>query len=130
MPVIRVITAISYDPTGQYVQRVRWGLADTDTNRWKTRPAESHIIHVLEALKYGEDVWTVLTEGEKVSAGPRVHAVKIRPGPSRASRPWRLTRRTHRVRLRDSDSHHSSDGRLSMCQRSQQCLELRYIDGS
>ena len=80
MPVIRVITAVSYDQTGQYVQRVRWGLADTDTNRWKTKPAESHVIHVLEALRYGEDVWTVFTEGEQVSAGPRVHAVKIRPG--------------------------------------------------
>lgn len=80
MPVIRVITAVSYDPTGQHVQRVRWGLADTDTNRWKTKPAESHVIHVLEALRYGEDVWTVFTDGEHITAGPRVHAVKIRPG--------------------------------------------------
>lgn len=80
MPVIRVITAVSYDHSGQYVLRVRWGLADTDTNRWKTRPAESHVIHVLEALKYGEDVWTVFSDGDKVSVGPRVHAVKIRPG--------------------------------------------------
>lgn len=79
MPIIRVITAVNYNKQG-LVQYVRWGLADTDTNRWKTAPAESHVIHVLEALKYGEDVWTVFADGDQVLPGPRVHAVKVRQG--------------------------------------------------
>lgn len=79
MPIIRVITAVNYNKQG-HVQYVKWGLADTDTNRWKIAPSESHVIHVLEALKYGEDVWTVFAEGDQVLPGPRVHAVKVRPG--------------------------------------------------
>ena len=79
MPVIRVITAVNFDKQGQ-VQYVRWGLADTDLNQWKVMPEQSHVIHVLEALKYGEEVWTVMVEGERVVPGPRVHAVKLRPG--------------------------------------------------
>ncbi|SRR5450830_280339 len=79
MPVIRVITAVNLNKSG-LVQYVRWGLADTDTNLWKVMPEQSHVIHVLEALKYGEDVWTVIADGERVVAGPRVHAVKLKPG--------------------------------------------------
>lgn len=79
MPIIRIITAISFNKQ-EHIQYVRWGLADTDTNLWKVQPSESHIIHVLEALKYGEDVWTVFPDGDHVVPGPRVHAVKIRPG--------------------------------------------------
>jgi len=79
MPIIRIITAVNYNKQG-LVQYVRWGLADTDTNRWKVVPGESHVIHVLEALKYGEEVWTVFQDGDKVVPGPRVQAVKIRPG--------------------------------------------------
>lgn len=79
MSIIRVITAVNYNKQG-HVQYVKWGLADTDTNRWKIAPAESHVIHVLEALKYGEDVWTVFAEDGKVLPGPRVHAVKVRQG--------------------------------------------------
>ena len=79
MPVIRIITAVNFNKQG-HVQYVRWGLADTDTNRWTSAPSESHIIHVLEALKYGEEVWTIFPEGEQVVAGPRVHAVKLKPG--------------------------------------------------
>lgn len=79
MALIRVITAVRYNPQG-LVQTVRWGLANTTTNRWKVLPSESHVIHVLEALKYGEDVWTVLPEGDKVLPGPRVQAIKLRPG--------------------------------------------------
>jgi hypothetical protein len=79
MPVIRVITALNYNKQG-HVQYVRWGLADTDTNCWKVAPEQSHVIHVLEALKYGEEVWTVIIDGERVLPGPRVHAVKLRPG--------------------------------------------------
>lgn len=79
MPIIRIITAINYNKQG-HIQYVRWGLADTETNLWKVKPSESHIIHVLEALKYGEEVWTVFPDGDRVVPGPRVHAVKIRPG--------------------------------------------------
>lgn len=79
MALIRVITAVRYHPQGQ-VQYVRWGLANTTTNRWKVMPTQSHVIHVLEALKYGEEVWTVIPDGEKVLPGPRVQAIKLRPG--------------------------------------------------
>jgi hypothetical protein len=79
MPVIRVITAVNYNKQG-HVQYVRWGLADTETNCWKVAPEQRHVIHVLEALKYGEDVWTVIPDGEQVLPGPRVHAVKLGPG--------------------------------------------------
>jgi hypothetical protein len=79
MPLIRIITAVNYNTQG-HVQYVLWGLADTERNRWKVMPEKSHVIHVLEALKYGEDVWTVITEGERVVPGPRVHAVKLGPG--------------------------------------------------
>ena len=79
MPIIRVITAVNYNKQG-HVQYVRWGLANTDTNRWTAAPSESHVIHVLEALKYGEEVWTVFADGDKVVPGPRVQAVKLRPG--------------------------------------------------
>jgi hypothetical protein len=79
MPLIRIITAVNYNSQG-HVQYVRWGLADTDSNLWQVMPETSHVIHVLEALKYGEDVWTVIAEGDRVVPGPRVHAVKLRPG--------------------------------------------------
>lgn len=79
MPIIRVITAVNYNKQGN-VQYVRWGLANTDTNRWVVAPSESHVIHVLEALKYGEEVWTVFVDGDKVLPGPRVQAVKVHPG--------------------------------------------------
>lgn len=79
MPVIRIITAVNYNKQG-HVQYVHWGLADTDTNRWTSAPSESHIIHVLEALKYGEEVWTIFPDDERVLPGPRVHAVKLKPG--------------------------------------------------
>ena len=79
MSIIRVITAVRYNKQ-KHVQYVRWGLADTRINRWKVRPAESHVIHVLEALKYGEDVWTIFPDGEKIVPGPRVEVVKIRRG--------------------------------------------------
>ncbi len=79
MPIIRVITAVRYNKL-KHVQYVRWGLADTNSNRWKVMPAESHVIHVLEALKYGEEVWTIFPEGEMIVPGPRVEAVRIRRG--------------------------------------------------
>ena len=79
MPLIRVITALRYNPQG-HVQYVRWGLANTDTNCWKAMPSRSHVIHVLEALKYGEEVWTVLPDGEHIVPGPQVQAVKLGPG--------------------------------------------------
>jgi len=79
MPLIRIITAVRYNEQG-HVQYVRWGIGDTESNRWKIEPSQSHVIHVLEALKYGEEVWTVLTEGKQVLPGPRVQAVKLRAG--------------------------------------------------
>jgi len=79
MPIIRIITAVRYNEQG-HVQYVRWGLGDTQSNRWQVEPSESHVIHVLEALKYGEEVWTVLSDGHHVVPGPRIHAVKLRRG--------------------------------------------------
>ena len=79
MPIIRIITAVRYNEQG-HVQYVRWGLGNTQTNRWQLAPSESHVIHVLEALKYVEEVWTVLTDGKRIVPGPRVHAVKLGRG--------------------------------------------------
>lgn len=80
MAEIHVIEAVHIDGRSGQVSRVRWGLADTETNTWRTGPAEADVIEVVDKVMAGTDVWTTIPVGGGKAPGPKVRAYGGRNG--------------------------------------------------
>lgn len=75
MAVIDVIEAVRFNARNSQVERVRWGKVNTDQNIWESGPAEADVIEVVDKVKSGTNVWTIIPlEGQTVP-GPTVRVV-------------------------------------------------------
>lgn len=75
-----VIAAVRMDERNKRVTDVMWGRANPTTNGWESDPASWPVIAVVDAIKSGDTVVTVLQTGGFTVAGPAVEVTEDERG--------------------------------------------------
>jgi hypothetical protein len=73
---IFVVDRVKLDPQTGLVAKVRWGEADSGSNRWVRGPILSDVDNVLRRILEGEDVYTFFSVDGKVKIGPRLCVIR------------------------------------------------------
>ena len=72
---IRVVVAVRYTASGNRVDRVMWGVADTTANKWHADPSEAPVIEVVDAVLHDGPVYTAYTSEGHAVMGPRLRVI-------------------------------------------------------